>query len=423
MSTKDQPALPASDVSKSPDVCEAPDLLAVSAGEGRLNEADLRLADQIAAAPLSQGPARIGHLARMFREIRAASPSGGREGACSREQEAAYAEVVAAAYALICAVEGADVLPHGVWRDSSGMRLKDTREWVALCNAVSESRVPEAAPVAPPVSREGFDFIAFLRRQRALSERAFGPLERKHGVVDHIRKELVEIEAAPRDLEEWIDVVLLALDGAWRCDASPDAIVAMLDAKLSKNEKRDWPDFRDVPEGKAIEHVRAAAPVAPVPPVVTEEMVEAAFDETRMKAEFGGAFSYRPFAELEPQHRTNLCEFARRIASALSRTEAVQIKRLSGPSKSVFWGGNNKPDSERPDVSLVLESDLRALEARAAVAVREVTDAMVERGFDAWLAHINEANRLSRLEGEVSRHEVVRAILTAALATRDGANG
>src|SRR5690606_4673333 len=39
-----------------------------------------------------------------------------------------------------------------------------------------------------------FDMIAHLARQREFSERAFGPGPRTKGVIDHIRKELAEIE-------------------------------------------------------------------------------------------------------------------------------------------------------------------------------------------------------------------------------------
>lgn len=101
-----------------------------------------------------------------------------------------------------------------------------------------------------------YDLVAHLERQRAFSERTFGPGPRAAGVCDHIRKELAEIEQAPADVEEWIDVVLLALDGAWRSGASPEQIAAALEAKQSKNESRTWPDWRTATPGKAIEHER-----------------------------------------------------------------------------------------------------------------------------------------------------------------------
>ena len=113
-----------------------------------------------------------------------------------------------------------------------------------------ESALASAEPVA-------FDFAAHLARQAAWSARTFGPGSRAAGVVDHIRKELTEIEADPGDLKEWIDVVILALDGAWRSGATPAEIVAALAAKQEKNEGRSWPDWRTADPSKAIEHDRS----------------------------------------------------------------------------------------------------------------------------------------------------------------------
>ncbi|MDH1012025.1 DUF550 domain-containing protein [Pseudomonas nicosulfuronedens] len=101
-----------------------------------------------------------------------------------------------------------------------------------------------------------FNFEEHLQRQRDFSERTFGPGARAAGVVDHIRKELREIEENPGDLSEWIDVAILALDGAWRTGASPRQIIEALVAKQAKNEARIWPDWRTAPADKAIEHDR-----------------------------------------------------------------------------------------------------------------------------------------------------------------------
>lgn len=102
-----------------------------------------------------------------------------------------------------------------------------------------------------------FDFHAHLGRQREFSRNAFGPGDRAKAIVDHIRKELVEVEADYTDLAEWIDLVILALDGAWRSGASPDLIIAALVAKQEKNEARTWPDWRTSDPDKAIEHDRS----------------------------------------------------------------------------------------------------------------------------------------------------------------------
>lgn len=95
-----------------------------------------------------------------------------------------------------------------------------------------------------------------LRRQKVWSERTFGPGTRLLGVLDHIRKELLEIEADPKDIEEWVDVIILAFDGAWRAGWEPQQIIDAIKAKQVKNEQRTWPDWRTASPDKAIEHVR-----------------------------------------------------------------------------------------------------------------------------------------------------------------------
>lgn len=95
----------------------------------------------------------------------------------------------------------------------------------------------------------------FIKHQRVWSEVTFGPGERNAGHIDHIRKEIEEIEAEPADLEEWCDVIILALDAAWRNGFEPEQISDMLEAKQRKNMRRTWPDWTTADPGKAIEHV------------------------------------------------------------------------------------------------------------------------------------------------------------------------
>ncbi len=111
------------------------------------------------------------------------------------------------------------------------------------------------------------DLKQHLIRQMAFSHATFGPGTRTAGVIDHIRKELVEVEESGGSSAEWVDVVILALDGLTRqlayCNgyrAQPDRVAetvcSMILGKQSKNEARDWPDWRIVLTDKAIEHVR-----------------------------------------------------------------------------------------------------------------------------------------------------------------------
>lgn len=115
--------------------------------------------------------------------------------------------------------------------------------------------IPELNPLYR-LNEPGWDLITHLERQRAFSERTFGPGRRTEGVSDHIRKELAEIAENPDDLSEWVDVILLALDGAWRAGHSPRDIACAIEAKQARNERRSWPDWRTAPLNKAIEHSR-----------------------------------------------------------------------------------------------------------------------------------------------------------------------
>ncbi len=98
---------------------------------------------------------------------------------------------------------------------------------------------------------------AHLERQREWSTRTFGPGRRTKGVLDHIRKELAEIEADPLDLKEWVDVLILAFDGAWRAGWEPQQIIDAIKAKQAANVQRTWPDWRERSEDHAIEHDRS----------------------------------------------------------------------------------------------------------------------------------------------------------------------
>ena len=142
-----------------------------------------------------------------------------------------------------------------------------------------------------------FDMIAHFTRQAAFSRATFGPGPRTKGVIDHVKKELREVEniyepgytvliskkttrngveeirEAPHErqrhgaaAEEWTDVTILGIDGLtraiwaskpeWTADQVAQQAVEFILAKQGKNEKRNWPDYRTAPADAAIEHVR-----------------------------------------------------------------------------------------------------------------------------------------------------------------------
>lgn len=91
--------------------------------------------------------------------------------------------------------------------------------------------------------------------QKEWSLQTFGPGRRTEGICIHIEKELSEIRAAPTDVEEWCDVVILALDGAWRAGFTPEQITEALINKQLKNIRRNWPTGIQ-PENQPIEHTK-----------------------------------------------------------------------------------------------------------------------------------------------------------------------
>lgn len=139
----------------------------------------------------------------------------------------------------ICSFDPRSIAFSGTAHDA----LADARHQVACV----------AAALRPVLPR---DLVTHLHRQRDFSARTFGPGARTRGVLDHIRKELAEIERAPDSLDEWIDIVLLAFDGAWRAGHEPAAIARALIDTQARNEARLWPDWREADPDKAIEHVR-----------------------------------------------------------------------------------------------------------------------------------------------------------------------
>lgn len=84
----------------------------------------------------------------------------------------------------------------------------------------------------------------------------YGPGERLTGTIKHIKKELKEIEKEPHDIVEWVDVIMLAVNGALRHGHEPQAIIDAFYKKFEINKARKWKDWRTVPEGEPITHIK-----------------------------------------------------------------------------------------------------------------------------------------------------------------------
>lgn len=88
----------------------------------------------------------------------------------------------------------------------------------------------------------GTTIYEYICKQMDWSERTFGSpkFEDSERLCRHIEKELKEIRLKPYDCEEWADVIILALEGAWRNGHSPLTIAWTLQHKQEKNFARQW---------------------------------------------------------------------------------------------------------------------------------------------------------------------------------------
>lgn len=117
-----------------------------------------------------------------------------------------------------------------------------------------------SGPVSCGSGAVGMDLQAYLEDQLAFSLKTYGPGRKTKSIINHIKREFIEIEGDPTSLEEWIDVAMLALDGAMRCAgpaSTPELVCLFLRAKLEKNKLRQWPDWRTLPDDAPIEHIRS----------------------------------------------------------------------------------------------------------------------------------------------------------------------
>lgn len=84
-------------------------------------------------------------------------------------------------------------------------------------------------------------FPRYITRQIAWSRKTFGPGKRTEGILKHIEKEIQEVREEPDKPDEWLDIVILALDGAWRTGASVIDIIDYLVRKQEINFSRKFP--------------------------------------------------------------------------------------------------------------------------------------------------------------------------------------
>jgi len=115
------------------------------------------------------------------------------------------------------------------------------------------------------------DFKQYVARHRRWSQETFGKGEHTIGLLEHIKKECDEVLEAKKVLEhpdniyksrenkekllyEVIDIIILAIDLAWRLDFTLDEIESALFKKQVKNMIHKWPKITD--PNKPTEHIK-----------------------------------------------------------------------------------------------------------------------------------------------------------------------
>lgn len=89
------------------------------------------------------------------------------------------------------------------------------------------------------------NLFSFLVKRNRWSLKTFGEGKKTTGILKHIHAELDEVQAKPDDLTEWVDVILLAFDGAYRQGFTPYDVCNAIEAKHEINTKREWPKVAD----------------------------------------------------------------------------------------------------------------------------------------------------------------------------------
>jgi len=84
----------------------------------------------------------------------------------------------------------------------------------------------------------------YLQEQYQWSIATFGSGKCTQGLISHIIDELNKVVERPDDMEEWIDVAMLALDGALRLSRRKgrehEEVMECLWHKLAINHRRQW---------------------------------------------------------------------------------------------------------------------------------------------------------------------------------------
>lgn len=97
-----------------------------------------------------------------------------------------------------------------------------------------------------------------FRAQQEWSRETFGSPERRgpKGPLLHLAKEAAEAAAAPDDIEEYADCLILVMDAAWRAGWTLRQLMHAVEQKQCDNRHRDWPPPDAQTPDQPVEHRR-----------------------------------------------------------------------------------------------------------------------------------------------------------------------
>lgn len=102
------------------------------------------------------------------------------------------------------------------------------------------------------------DFIDLFETQRDWSYDTFGDqgFRGPYSSLVHLKDEVDEVIAAPDDLEEYADCMILLMDAAWRAGFTADELLTAVQYKTIKNKHRTWPSLDQQSPDKPTGHVK-----------------------------------------------------------------------------------------------------------------------------------------------------------------------
>ncbi len=106
------------------------------------------------------------------------------------------------------------------------------------------------------------NFTNRLSRVVRWGRETHGEGDKQERLLNHIALEIEEVRESEGSPTEWVDLVILALDGLTRSYGDVTPLIAAtkaaeeIERKWDKNTTRDWPDPKKHPDDKPMEHIR-----------------------------------------------------------------------------------------------------------------------------------------------------------------------